>query len=89
MCRRVHSPYAYVAKVFCQKALALAAVDDLAGACRAYEDALMEDRSRPIEKKLKKMEKIMKQKAKAAYLRSLFFILLYDRILNNLNAIIK
>ena len=67
-CRRTRAAYATVAKVFCQKATAHAALGDLVAACAAYEDALMEDRTRATEKKLKKAQQMLKKQQELAYL---------------------
>jgi len=66
--RAARADYKIVAKSFARIGNAYKAMDQLPEAIKAYEDSLMEDRTDDVEKKLKTLQKVMKDKEKQAYI---------------------
>jgi len=66
--RSVRADYKIVAKSFARMGNAYKAMEQLPDAIKAYEDSLMEDRTDDVEKKLKGLQKLMKQREKDAYI---------------------
>ena len=66
--RAARADYKIVAKSFARIGNAYKAMDKLTDAVKAYEDSLMEDRAEDVEKKLKALQKIMKQREADAYI---------------------
>jgi len=65
--RSARADYKIVAKSFARIGNAYKALDNLPEAVKAYEDSLMEDRTDDVEKKLKTLQKKMKEDEKNAY----------------------
>jgi len=66
--RSARADYKIVAKSFARIGNAYKAMDKLGDAIKAYEDSLMEDRTDDVEKKLKNLQKLQKQKEADAYI---------------------
>ncbi len=66
--RSARADYKIVAKSFARIGNAYKAMDNLPEAVKAYEDSLMEDRTDEIEKKLKALQKLLKENEKQAYI---------------------
>merc|ERR1719231_585521 len=66
--RAARADYKIVAKSFARIGNAYKAMDKLDEAKRAYEDSLMEDRVKDVEKRLKKLQQEMKKHENEAYI---------------------